>query len=85
MLIHDAFYAMQKGDDALVMPISLHTFLVGQPCALPHVRRVLEHISERLVDVWFTTPGDIFRHIEQLPPGTVPGDGKFQKSQRYLH
>ena len=76
---------MQEGDDPMVMPISLHTFLVGQPCALPHMRRVLAHITAAAEHVWFTTPGQICEHIEKLPEGTVPGDGRFHKTQRYLH
>lgn len=52
------------------MPISLHTFLMGQPCALSHLRRVLAHIASCIQDdIWFTTPDAIFKHIEQLDAG----------------
>ncbi|KAK9812153.1 hypothetical protein WJX73_000644 [Symbiochloris irregularis] len=86
----DAFDEMllqaREGEDALVMPIAIHAFLMGQPCALPHLRRVLAHIASCIQDdIWLTTPDAIFRHIEQLPAGTVPGDDKFHKTQRYLH
>lgn len=76
--------AVQAGENALVMPVSLHTFLVGQPLALPHLRRVLQYITEHLKDVWVTTPGEVFNHVKALPSGTVPGDGQFQKSHSYL-
>ncbi|KAK9827495.1 hypothetical protein WJX74_005676 [Apatococcus lobatus] len=69
----------KEGETALVLPISLHTFLVGQPAALKHLRRALEHICKHAKDIWITTPGSIAQHVQQLPPGTVPGDGKFVK------
>lgn len=57
----------------LVMPIVLHSFILGQPYRLRQFRRVLDHILEHRDQVWLTRPGDICRHIESLPPGTVPG------------
>jgi hypothetical protein len=33
---------------------------------------VIEHIVKQRERVWLTRPGDIYRHIEALPAGTVP-------------
>ncbi|MDA1098554.1 MAG: polysaccharide deacetylase family protein [Proteobacteria bacterium] len=57
----------------LVFPISLHTFIVGQPFRLRQLRRALKHIVAQRDKIWLTRPGDICRHIESLPPGVVPG------------
>jgi hypothetical protein len=59
----------------LVCGISTHTFAVGQPFRLPHLRRMLEHVVNHpdVERVWFTRPGDIARHIATLEPGIVPG------------
>ena len=57
----------------LVFPISLHTFVVGQPFRLRHLRRALKHIESYRDKIWITRPGDICRHIESLPAGIVPG------------
>jgi allantoinase len=57
----------------LVMPIVLHSFIVGQPYRLRQLRRVFEHILKRRDQIWLTHPRDIARHIESLPPGVVPG------------
>jgi hypothetical protein len=57
----------------LVFPISLHTFIVGQPFRIRQLRRALKHIMEHRDEIWLTRPGEICRHIESLPAGTVPG------------
>lgn len=57
----------------LVMPIVLHTFVVGQPYRLRQLRRVIEHILEHRDTIWLTRPGDICQYIESLPAGIVPG------------
>jgi peptidoglycan/xylan/chitin deacetylase (PgdA/CDA1 family) len=59
----------------LVCGLSTHSFVIGQPFRLPHLRRVLEHVAghpER-DKIWFTRPGEIARHIASLEPGIVPG------------
>ncbi|MDE0410565.1 MAG: polysaccharide deacetylase family protein, partial [Alphaproteobacteria bacterium] len=58
----------------LVFPISLHPFVVGRPYRMRALRRAFEHIARHRDRVWLTRPGDICRHVESLPPGTVPGD-----------
>jgi peptidoglycan/xylan/chitin deacetylase (PgdA/CDA1 family) len=57
----------------LVMPIVLHSFILGQPYRLRQFRRVIEHILKHRSDIWLTRPGAIFEHIESLPAGVVPG------------
>lgn len=66
----------QSRSQPLVYGLALHTFVVGQPFRLPHLRRALEHIvNHAQADrVWFTRPGEIADHVASLPPGTVPGD-----------
>lgn len=57
----------------LVMPIVLHSFILGQPYRLRQFRRVIEHIVKHRDQIWLTTPGAILQHIESLPAGLVPG------------
>jgi len=57
----------------LVMPIVLHSFVLGQPYRLRHFRRVVQHIMNHRDGVWLTRPVDICTHIESLPKGVVPG------------
>ncbi|MBV7484817.1 polysaccharide deacetylase family protein [Bordetella sp. BOR01] len=57
----------------LVMPIVLHSFILGQPYRLRQFRRVIEHIMNHRDRIWLTRPGAICSHIEQLPAGIVPG------------
>ena len=55
----------------LVMPIVMHSFVLGQPYRLRQFRRVIEHILKHRDRVWITRPGEICRFIESLPAGTV--------------
>lgn len=64
----------QSEDQPLVCPFSLHPFVIGRAYRLPQLRRALEHINKHRDKIWLTRPGDICRHIERLPKGTVPGD-----------
>jgi hypothetical protein len=61
----------------LVMAISLHPFVVGQPFRLPSLRRALKHCVEhpQRGRVWWTRPGEVAEFCYALPKGTVPGDG----------
>ena len=65
-------------DRPLVMGVALHTFVVGQPFRLRHLRETLSHIVNHpdADKVWFTRPGAIADHVMGLPPGTVPGSEK---------
>ena len=49
-----------------VFVISLHSFIVGQPYRLKHLRRLLEHIKSNETDVWITTPKEIANHYVNL-------------------
>jgi len=66
-LIVDNFDEMlrQSMHQPLVMGIALHPYLVGQPYRLAHLRRALEHMVA-VRRVWFTTPGAIVDHVEDL-------------------
>ena len=57
----------------LVMPIVLHSFVLGQPHRLRQFRRVIEHILRQRDRIWLTRPGEICEFIEKLPAGIVPG------------
>lgn len=61
----------------LVLTISLHPFVMGQPFRLPALRQALMHCANHVhADrVWWTTPGAISDHCYALPEGTVPGEG----------
>lgn len=74
-MIIDQFDEMLRQCDQapLVMGISLHTFIMGQPYRIPHLRRAFEHIrSHKDVDkVWFARPGEIATHVMELPAGVA--------------
>jgi allantoinase len=57
----------------LVLPIVLHSFILGQPYRLRQFRRVIDHILKHRERIWLTRPGEICKHIESLPWGVVPG------------
>ncbi|GAU69313.1 putative hydrolase [Streptomyces sp. NBRC 110611] len=81
-MIRDSFDEMleQSRRQPLVLGISVHTFIVGQPFRLRHFRAALDHIRRNADGVWFTTAGDIARHYRDQvapPPAPAPpgGDG----------
>jgi allantoinase len=59
----------------LVMNVSVHPYVFGQPFRLRGLRRALKHCVEhpQRERVWWTRPGEIADFCYQLPPGTVPG------------
>jgi peptidoglycan/xylan/chitin deacetylase (PgdA/CDA1 family) len=59
----------------LVMIVSLHPFVVGQPFRLPALRRALKHCIEcsKRDRVWWTRPGDVSDYCYSLPAGMIPG------------
>jgi peptidoglycan/xylan/chitin deacetylase (PgdA/CDA1 family) len=63
-MIVDQFDEMlrQSQDQSLVYGVAIHSFLVGQPFRLPHLRRALEHVRAASDKVWFATTGQIARH-----------------------
>jgi peptidoglycan/xylan/chitin deacetylase (PgdA/CDA1 family) len=58
----------QARQQPLVMGVALHPYIVGQPYRLRHLRRALQHLcaARDRGDVWFTTPGAICEHVDQL-------------------
>lgn len=52
----------------LVCPIALHTFLMGRPFRLAHLRRALKHVKDRADRLWLTRPGDIADHAMKVLP-----------------
>lgn len=60
----------------LVMTVSLHAFVIGQPFRMPALRRALRHCVEhpKRDRVWWTTPGGVADHCYALPAGIVPGE-----------
>jgi hypothetical protein len=56
----------------LVCAISLHTFLMGQPHRARQLGRILEHMAAQRSRVWFATPGQIARHVSNLPEALLP-------------
>ena len=69
----DEMLAQSERGQSLVCPFVLHTFVLGQPFRLRQLRRVMQHILKHRDRIWLTQPGEIARHIQQLPAGTVPG------------
>jgi len=53
-------------DETVVMSISLHTFIMGQPFRISHLRRALEHILARRDEIWVTRPKEIAEHYKSL-------------------
>ena len=68
-MIVDQFDEMRATDDdqALVMSVVVHSFIIGQPFRLRAFRRAIEHILGSREDIWITQPGAIARHFSSLP------------------
>ena len=62
----------EKDGHPVVCPISLHPFVVGRPYRMRALRRALEHILSVKDQIWLIRPGNICRHVENLPEGMVP-------------
>jgi len=56
----------------LVCSIVLHPFIIGQPFRLAALRRALEHVLAHRDRIWLARPGEVARHVTNLPPGLVP-------------
>ena len=76
-MITDQFDEMieQCEDHPLVMNVSIHPNVFGQPFRLRALRLALKHCLEHpLKDrVWVTKPCDIAEYCYSLPPGIIPG------------
>ena len=59
----------------LVMILSLHPFVVGQPFRIGALRMALKHCLGHVNNnsVWWTRPGEIADYCYALPPGIIPG------------
>ncbi len=68
MLI-DQFDEMQRraASETLVFAISTHTFIMGQPFRLMHLRRALQHMLAQRDSLWVTLPHEIARYYRTLP------------------
>lgn len=76
-MVIDNFDEMREQSRAqpLVMGLALHPYIVGQPYRLRHLRTALQHLARARDrgEVWFTTPGAIAEHMQQLA-AERPGD-----------
>ncbi len=59
----------------LVMNVSVHPYVFGQPYRLHPLRKTLQAIRAHALAerIWFCQPREIAAHCLTLPPGTVPG------------
>jgi hypothetical protein len=66
--IVDSFDELKENSEeqAVVLAISVHTFLTGQPYRLRRFRAALEHMTSHSDGVWFTTAGDIADHFAMV-------------------
>jgi allantoinase len=69
-MLVDQFDEMQRRavTETLVYAISIHTFIMGQPFRLTHLRQALTHILAHRETLWVTLPGAIAWHYRTLPP-----------------
>lgn len=69
-MITDSFDELRENarHQPLVLSVSLHTFLAGQPYRLRQVRAALEHMRAHADGVWFTTPDEIADHYASVVP-----------------
>jgi hypothetical protein len=59
----------------LVMNVSVHTYVFGQPFRLRRLRAALKHClgHAQAARVWWTRPRDIVDFCHRLGPGVIPG------------
>jgi allantoinase len=59
----------------LVMNVSVHTYIFGQPYRLRRLRAALRHCMQHAHAgrVWWTRPREVARFCHSLPPGVIPG------------
>jgi hypothetical protein len=76
-MLVDQFEEMleQSERQPLVLALSLHGFIVGQPFRVRALRQAIKHcVQHKLKDrVWFTRAGDIAKYCFSLPAGIIPG------------
>jgi hypothetical protein len=68
MLIDQFDEMLRRSEDtALVLGVALHTFIVGQPFRIVHLRRALEHMLARRDRLWVTVSREIAGCYRTLP------------------
>ncbi len=76
-MLVDQFEQMleESRDRPLVLSLSLHGFIVGQPFRFRPLRQALKHCVEHkdAGQVWFTRVKDIADHCFAMAPGILPG------------
>jgi hypothetical protein len=76
-MVVDQFDEMlaQSERHPLVMNVSVHTYVFGQPFRLRRLRAALKHClgHAQAARVWWTRPRDIAEFCSRLAPGIVPG------------
>jgi peptidoglycan/xylan/chitin deacetylase (PgdA/CDA1 family) len=68
-MLVDNFDEMRRHSDdhAVVFSISVHSFIMGQPFRISHLRRALRHMMAQPEQVWICQPREIARHYAALP------------------
>jgi len=76
-MIVDQFEEMleQSERHPLVLALSLHGFIVGQPFRLRPLRQAIKHCVEHKAKdrVWYTRAGAIAKHCFAMAKGLIPG------------
>jgi len=68
MIIDNFDEMLARSESApLVMTISLHSFIVGQPFRVKQLRRAFKHILEHRDDIWLALPRDVAAYYKSLP------------------
>jgi allantoinase len=57
----------QSEEKPMVFGISLHTFIVGQPFPIVHLRRAFKQLLGHRDRIWVTVPREIARYYRTLP------------------
>ena len=68
MLVDQFDEMLRRSDEApLVFGISLHSFIMGQPFRIVHLKRALKHMLLQRERIWLTVPREIARYYRTLP------------------
>jgi allantoinase len=74
-MLVDQFDEMKRRSETtpLVFGMSLHTFIVGQPFRIVHLRRALQHMLANSEGVWWTLPRALSTYYRTLPEAVQLG------------
>lgn len=68
MLVDQFDEMLRRSDETpLVFGISLHSFIMGQPFRIVHLKRALKHMLLQRERIWLTVPREIARYYRTLP------------------